>query len=334
MAIRKLTVAEYREAAEKANKTLPIEQAPPWLEFDAKLAGRQALGLFAFQPEKSNQPLAIFAMTKYMQPRYKMIWIKHGPTWLKSPNSSDISSFINELKRFGKAQAPEVTFIRLNLPEKPGRHARPSMHKVMYDRTVIIDLTKNDEDRLADMTQGGRRALRKAWQAKLTTKEITDINQTNFAELYNILEETAARDRFGVHPKNLYLTMLESLGKYARLFVIYQNKQPLAWAIVTVYNQRAVYYYGASSAQARDLNAPYQLHWDIMQILKKEGAKAYDFMGIASEGHEHLKNVSVFKEKFSRSTSDVPPSYDLVLQAGRYKLLGILRKTRQKIRFV
>ncbi len=334
MAIRKLTIAEYEKVAELIKQALPIEQAPPWQNFDDKLPGRQPLGLFAYQPEKASQPLAIFAMTKYVQPRYKMIWIKHGPVWLKPPNAVTIKKFIEYLKQYVSTNTPEITFVRLNLPSKVSSHAKNSMHNVMYDKTVVIDLTKTSDERLADMTQSGRRALRKAQQASLKTKELTDINEADFEPLYKILQETATRDKFGVHPKSLYLTMLESLGKYARIFVIYQDSQPLAWAIVTAYKQRAVYYYGASSHQARQLNAPYQLHWDIMQKLKLEGAKAYDFMGIASLGHEHLKNVSVFKEKFSRSTVDIPPSYDVIIRPAHYKLLGILRKTRQKIRFI
>jgi hypothetical protein len=332
--IRKLSANEYQNAATKAGIVLPIEQAPPWLDFDAALTERRPLCLFVYQAEKATQPTALFSMTQYLQPRYKMIWIKHGPVWVQPPNKTDITAFTNELKQHVVQHAPDITFVRLNLPASGDGYAPASMHHVMYDQTVVIDLTKSDDDRLADMTQSGRRALRKAWQAKLHTKELKNVTETNFAPLYEILQETANRDKFGIHPQKLYLAMLEALGLNARLYVIYHDKQPLAWAIITTYNQQAVYYYGASSSQAREFNAPYQLHWDITQMLKAEGAKTYDFMGIASSGNEHLKNVSVFKEKFSRSTVVVPSSYDVIIRPGRYKLLGLLRKTRQKIRFM
>ncbi len=334
MAIRELTTAEYEEAARLIKGNFPIEQAPPWLEFDAKLPERQSLGLFAYYSQKSSTPLAIFSATKYTQPQYKLVWIKHGPLWTKEPGISELKEFVNDLKEFIGKNAPDVTFVRLNLPTEPNATARPSIHNVMYDQTVIIDLTKSDEERLADMTQSGRRALRKAWKVSLDTEELNKVTDKNFINLYAILQETASRDGFGIHPKKLYLTMLSSLGKNARLFVIYHKKQPLAWAIITTYNQNAVYYYGASSQQARQLNAPYQLHWDIMQKLKKEGLKTYDFMGIASSSNLHLKNVSVFKEKFSRTIVSVAPSYDLVMKPARYKLLDLMRKTRRKIRFM
>ncbi len=333
MAIRKLTPDEYDKIANSVKLRFPIEQAPPWMEFDSKLSGRKPLGLFAYY-NKSDTPLALFSATKYSQPRYKMIWVKHGPIWLNPPSTKDIKAFISQLKGCIATEAPEATFIRLNLPTRSSQHASPSMHNVMYDQTVIIDLTKSDDERLADMTQSGRRALRKAWKVSLKTEELAEITNAKFTPLYEILQETAHRDSFGIHPKSLYLTMLAALGKHARLFVIYHKNQPLAWAIITVYRQNAVYYYGASSRQARQLNAPYQLHWDIMKKLKDEGVKAYDFMGIASSRHQHLKNVSVFKEKFSRTAVDVAPSYDIVMKSGRYRLLGLIRKTRQKIRFI
>lgn len=333
MAIRKLTASEYEKAAKLTGLTLPIEQTSLWLDFDSQLPGRKPLGLFAYQPEKASQPVALFAMTMYAQPRYKMIWIKHGPVWTKSPTSAMVLSFIKDFKQYIATNFAEVTFVRLNLPKGRHKYTRASLHRVMYDQTVIIDLSKSDEERLADMTRNGRRDLRKAWKASLITKELTEVNSTNFTPIYAILEETASRDNFGIHTKNLYITMLSALKEKARLYIVYQKNKPLAWALVTISDGGAVYYYGASSQEARRLNASYQLQWDIMQKLKSEGIQTYDFMGIASSGHQHLKNVSVFKEKFSHSTVEISPSYDIVFQPARYKLLSVLRKTRQKIRF-
>jgi hypothetical protein len=315
---------------QNANVKVPIEQTSLWQKFDQSIAGRRPLGFYAYM--NGNKPLAVFTMTLYTQRGYNWIWIKHGPVWL-SDNIRQHEDFVKELKSFvAKNIRPKPCFIRLNLTDKTANAKLPLQH-TMYEKTIVIDLRQSLEQIQAGMSQSGRRDLRKALKNSLVTKEMSITSAKDFRPFYNILQETAQRDGFGSHPASLYLNMLSSLPDNARLFAVYPKKEPknvLAWAIITVYKGSALYYYGASSQAARQNFAPYKLHWDIMQTLKTEGTTSYDFMGIASKNYPGLKNVSVFKEKFSKQITEVSPTYDIVLQPTRYHALKVLYKLRGK----
>ena len=105
------------------------------------------------------------------------------------------------------------------------------------------------------------------------------------------MKETGSRDGFGIHPLSLYTSMLDELGDIARLYVAKNGSNVLAWAITTEYNTQSMYYYGGSSAEARDTFAAYGLHFEIIKDMKSRDNKTYDFMGIAGKNFESLKNV-------------------------------------------
>ena len=133
-------------------------------------------------------------------------------------------------------------------------------------------------------------------------------------ECYPILKETGERDGFGIHPLRLYTSMLETLGENARLYVAKVDGKVEAWAITTEYRNQAMYYYGGGSAKARNLDAAYLLHWEIMMQMKQRGNLTDDFMGIDGKHYSGLKNVTQFKIKFSKNIVQVPVTYDIPLQ--------------------
>jgi lipid II:glycine glycyltransferase (peptidoglycan interpeptide bridge formation enzyme) len=201
----------------------------------------------------------------------------------------------------------------------------------MYDETVIIDLTKSEDEIMAEMSQGGRQGVRRATKANVEISELTDYSSFR-SELYPILADTASRSSFGVHPASLYESMLSNLQPHARLYAAKVKGEIQAWAITTEYGENSLYYYGASSLDARDSYAPYLLHWEIIKAMKSRGIKTYDFMGIAGKNYPSLANVTTFKLKFSKNIVSVRPAYDLPLQPIKYKLLSLAIKTKRKLK--
>ena len=120
-----------------------------------------------------------------------------------------------------KEADPRLVFVRLHAAHPTRRHHR-LLQSVTYDRTVIIALDgRSDDELLATMQKRGRRDLRKGLREQpLDCAEETGLSVAEFAEMYAVLQETAARDGFGLHPASVYTTMLGSLGPdAARLFV-------------------------------------------------------------------------------------------------------------------
>src|SRR5699024_7342270 len=133
--------------------------------------------------------------------------------------------------------------------------------------------------------------------------------------------ETGQRDGFGISDSEMYWTMLQTLGtEHGRIFVTRREGRPLAWAIVTVHDDQAVYYYGASSAEGRKAWAADLLHWRIMQTLMAEGVASYDFMGTASDRAPGLGGVTEFKRKFAPEV-DTDGAWDVPVRPRLYRAL-------------
>ena len=136
-----------------------------------------------------------------------------------------------------------------------------------------------------------------------------------------MLQDTAKRGRFKIHPEEHYEKMLKISGM--ELFVAeYQNKI-IAANIVLFYGKRAIYLHGASDYEYRNLMAPYLLQWHQILEAKKQGRNEYDFWGI---DEKKWPGVTRFKKGFSGKEIFYPGAYDLVFQPLWYRIYKIARR--------
>ena len=325
---------EQFEALAKSFSPLkfPLEQSPLWGEFDSSINGREFLGCFRID-DSSGKLMALGCATLYRQRGRDWIWFKHGPLFATVPNTQTIKKMCSSLKQeFNRVQNVRPVYIRLS-SATAARPLRLPFEHTMYDETVIVELDKSEEEILAGMSQSGRRSLRNANKNNVSIEEVTEDKLKVFQEqCYPILKETGSRDGFGIHPLSLYKSLLTTLPEHSRLYVAKVNAKTEAWAITTEYNTQAVYYYGGSSHTARNTDAAYKLHWEIMMAMKARGNTTYDFMGIAGKHYAGLKNVTQFKIKFSKNIASVPTTYDLPLQPIKYHALALAVKAKRKLK--
>lgn len=184
-------------------------------------------------------------------------------------------------------QSLEASGVKL---EASRRHIQPTA-------TRILDLTKSDEEILAQMKPKGRYNIGVAAKHGVTTEESDDISA-----FYSLLTATAARDRFRPLRQEFYETFLKKLpGAFLLLARHPDAAEPVAGLIGVVWGTTGIYYYGASSYEHRALMAPYGLQWAALQRCKAAGCTQYDLLGVAppDSGPEHpWQGVSTFKEKF------------------------------------
>lgn len=327
-----LSDAEFEKCAAALSPLLvPLEQSPLWGAFDESIAGREFLGSFRYD-DTDGKLIALGSATLYKQKGRNWIWFKHGPLFASVPNTDVVQALCTTLRRQFQSHASSPVFIRLTSPTFTKPLNLPFEH-TMYDETVVVDLEQTEDDILSGMSQSGRRSLRNAQKQAVEIEEITNEKSSIFKNhCYPILEETGARDGFGIHPLKLYTSLLETLPQNSRLYVAKMGKNIEAWAITTEYNAQAMYYYGGSSAKARKHDAAYKLHWEIMMAMKNRANKTYDFMGIAGKHFEGLKNVTQFKLKFSKNVVSVPITYDLPLQPVKYRALSFAINLKRKLR--
>ncbi|MCX6807425.1 MAG: peptidoglycan bridge formation glycyltransferase FemA/FemB family protein, partial [Patescibacteria group bacterium] len=97
---------------------------------------------------------------------------------------------------------------------------------------------------------------------------------------------------FYTHNIDYYQKILRIFGPsdMARLYGVKFNNKYLAMALVTFFGKEAVYYYGASDNENRELMAPWLLQWEMIKEAKNRGCTRYDFLGIAPEPYKKVGN--------------------------------------------
>lgn len=304
-----------------AQVAVPIEQSAAWDAFDDAVPGRRPWRTVALQVD--GQVWCTLRLSLYRGRGFRYLWAKNGPVWLVEPTPEREALLRRELVALVGKIRPRIAFVRLH-----ARHRSTDTHELLqtmtFDQTVIVDLQPDEEEIFAQMRQRGRRCIRKGLKDEsLEVVEETGLGRAAFDDLYRLLVETGSREDFGILESEVYWQMLQALGRSrARIFVTRREDRPLAWAIVTVHDARAVYYYGASNAEGRKAWAADLLHWRIMQTLKSEGVGSYDFMGTASDRAPGLAGVTEFKTKFAKETTAVDGAWDVPVHARLYGLLG------------
>lgn len=164
-------------------------------------------------------------------------------------------------------------------------------------RTILLDLTPDEDTLLAHMKEkwryNVRLAVRKGVQIRVATSE------DDVRAWYRIMQTTSERDAFGIHTESYYLRAWRIFAPrgQARLFLAEKDGQLLAGIFVGLLAKQAIYLYGASSNELRQLMPNYLLQWEAMRWAKSEGATAYDFWGIPDTDDENEAMAGVYRFK-------------------------------------
>lgn len=332
-----------------------IHQTRVWGEFQAKLSGRGPFWCLTVEDAGTGdshdhgQILASALVIRQALP--------FGKCWLYCPRGplADYSNTQALRELFQKirtlAQEQNAVFIRydpaLELKSSDlnchsdfgfGNSVRAHSH-YQPENTLILDLTASPEELLKQMKPKGRYNIKVAQKHGVKARK-SDGNAADTSAFYNLLKLTTTRDAFAAHDQKYYENMLKILGPHAQLYLAeYQNK-PLAGMIVTYFKDTATYYFGASSNEHRNVNAPALLQWQAIQDAKAAGCTEYDFLGIAPESPtRHLKfgfrnsphplrGVTDFKLKFGGTRVDYHPAQEIVYQPLWYALVKLIKKFR------
>ncbi len=190
--------------------------------------------------------------------------------------------------------------------------------------TLVIDLTKSEQEILAQMKQKGR------YNIKIAKKNNVKIIESKDAkEFYNILKQTWERDKFKGHGPDFYQKMIDMVDG-AKLYYAQYEGEIIAGIIATFYKDTATYYYGASSNKHRNVMAPYLLQWHAIQEAKAKGCKFYDFLGIAPEGAKNhpWQGVTEFKLKFGGEIVEYEHAKERIYKPFWYWVMRIIKKLR------
>jgi len=164
-------------------------------------------------------------------------------------------------------------------------------------RTIILDLAPSEETLLAQMKEKWRYNVRLAVRKGVTVRVAE--TSADVHAWYRLLVTTGERDQFGIHSYNYYLDVWHIFAsqKHARLLLAEYDGQLLAGIFVGLFAHQAIYLYGASSNEQRQLMPNYLLQWEAIRWAKQQGAHSYDFWGIPATDAEDEAMAGVYRFK-------------------------------------
>lgn len=313
-----------------SQKQAQFLQSWEWGEFNKGLgAGVKRLGL-----EKDDELVGAMTLIEKKLPLGIKYWYAprvnfQFPLRFGGQLIFNFQLFCEKLKSMAKNNG--IMFLRFDPIEKLSKiNYQKSIVKtidVQPSKTLILDISKSEEDLLKNLHQKTRYNIRLAEKKGI---EISEAGEEDFEKWWKIMQETCQRDGFSLHAKNYYKNQLKIRSEKLKIKLIvakYKGKI-IAGNIVAFFGDMATYVHGASSNEFRNLMAPYALQWRAIREAKKYDCKYYDFYGI---DEKKWPGVTRFKKGFNGEEIKYPGTFDLIFSRLWYNVYRSIRKLRRMV---
>jgi peptidoglycan pentaglycine glycine transferase (the first glycine) len=211
-----------------------------------------------------------------------------------------------------------------------------SNQTIQPPRTILVDLTGDEEAILTRMKQKTRYNIRLAGRKGVSVQPWDDI-----AAYAAMTQETAERDAFGAHNQAYFqktYDLFHPVGM-CELLVAEVEDETVAALMVFAYGKRAWYLYGASRDAHREKMPTYLLQWEAMRWAKARGCQVYDLWGIPDADEESLEaqftsrsdglwGVYRFKRGFGGVVSRTMGAWDRVYNPITYRIYQAATRVR------
>jgi peptidoglycan pentaglycine glycine transferase (the first glycine) len=283
-----------------------------------------------------------------LNPKLKIDQSSAFPSPDKSGDSSKPSFYdlieLAEKNKAGWVRIEPATEEILNLIKKfTDYKITKAPHDMQPKEILILDITKSNEELLAEMKQKTRYNIKLSQKHGVSVKvmsnakfpmsnQVQNPNDKKFKkyidEFIKLVKITAKRDKITPHPENYYRKMFETIPEnILKLYVAEYNGEIIAANLIVFFRKTATYLHGASDNEHRNLMAPYLLQWRAIQDAKKAGCTHYDFGGINTKTGE---GITKFKLGFAPNVLPVefPGAYDIVISPIKYRLYRSMQKIK------
>ena len=249
--------------------------------------------------------------------RGSFLYLPYGPV-------GDINKILKPLTKFLKqfAKYNKYDFIRVSpfLEESNEKlfknlgYKNAPMH-VLAETTWLLDLSKSEDELLADMNKNHRNLIRRC---KKENVEIFKSSVEKDLEEFNKLHDFTAKRH------NFHRFSNDYVKKEFNAFL--PNDEVIIWkaylpngkldtsAVIYYYGNMACYRHGASLVQNNKIPTSYLLQWESIREAKSRGMSYYNFWGIAPEGSSKkhpFYGITHFKKGFGGQQKDLLHCQDL-----------------------
>jgi len=184
-------------------------------------------------------------------------------------------------------EVPDDAAVRAGLA-RIGVHASPVF--VQPRRTLLMDLSKGDEELLGAMKKKTRQYIHKAERAGVVTEETPDLDR-----FMKVLRAVATRDRFAIRSREYYERLLAAFGDRALLMIARLGDDDAGAMLLVRMADRAWELYGGWSGAHAEARPFYLLKWRAMLRMRQLGVRRYDMYGLAEGADDPLAGVENFK---------------------------------------
>jgi lipid II:glycine glycyltransferase (peptidoglycan interpeptide bridge formation enzyme) len=198
----------------------------------------------------------------------------------------------------------------------------------------FLDLTKTEDEILANMHKKHRYSIRLAQKKGVTVRESIDDKDLDI--FYKLYLETAKRQKFFSRSKKYFELAWKTFREEDMSYLLvaeYEGKPLVAWMFF-VYEGVLYYLYGGSTEEDRDVQPSCLLGWEAIRMGKRKGCDLFDMWGAAEDMENRsdpYHGFSVFKEKFGGRHVTYIPSYDYVINEPVYRLFTAANSARWKL---
>jgi peptidoglycan pentaglycine glycine transferase (the first glycine) len=294
-----------------------------------------------------GKPVMLSQMIIVDAKRGKVMQLRHAPVFL--PGFYDLgegqrievaNEFLAEIE--DRARAMGCDFIRLQslvrldsgnellkLIEN-SRYKRAQIHNIDAEKTLILDISREDEVLQENMRKQTRYSIRRAGKDGVTVKRYSDLEALD--RFYEIHHDTTVRQKFTSYSHDYYRksfsytnSIPESKLSTEVFLAEYQGKE-IAGAIIVYFGRKAFYSDGGSLSAYAKIPASYLIQWEAIQRAKELGCETYNFWGGVSPDQENTNypwyGIDLFKRGFGGERIEYMHAHDLGL-SWKYRLTRV-----------
>ena len=196
--------------------------------------------------------------------------------------------------------------------------------------STLVDLTGTEEEILEKMHSKWRYNIRLSERKGVVIHRYlgNDINLSEkIDKFYELTKITNARDGNASHAKAYYADLIKSSAEEVTagkdvpvisLYIAEHEGEEIASIMTLFSHDEAIYLYGASSNNKRNLMPNHLLQWTAMKDAKAYGSKYYDMYGMPPEGKDEnhpMHGLYMFKANFGGKNIHRTGSWDIPLKA-------------------
>ena len=228
---------------------------------------------------------------------------------------------------------PQLQATSKNIKMLEGHNLKKSPMHLAAEHTVIIDLSKTEDELLSEMRRQTRYEVRRADKLEIQVRR--DNSEQIFEDFHATQVETAKRQNFVPPDQKTLIAEKEAFGENIDIYVATTKEgERIAYGLVVKNGLEGDYYEAASTPLNRKLPGAYALLWQATKDLKQEGYKRFNLWGIAPPGQPNHRyaGVTTFKTGFGGEIVEFVPAHDLIISRVKYLKNLIVETIRRKKR--